>query len=354
VSTDVDPDPFITGGAIRASAPPLQLVDPPLPRAEDPYLVYLGGLSSGESQRAMRRCLDRGAAHILAGTAHARQSAAHSPELITGENRAWWDLRYAHLAALRNTLIAADTQPAAANQMLSAVRQVLKASWRLGYMSGEDYQRARAVANIKGTRLPAGRSIHNDEILALLRVCSADERVLAIRDQALIVLLYSTGMRRAEAAAARVEKYDPRERAWSVVGKGNKERNVYLHQVAAAAVDRWLVTISARRGPAFRPVDRWGHVRATALSVSAVNLIVERRRAEAGLPRLSPHDFRRTFAGDFLDQGGDLAALQRAMGHANQTTTALYDRRPDQQIRDVVDRLPLRATAGHQGQPFNV
>jgi len=300
-------------------------------RDENPYWVYLARFS-GESRRTMRGCLDRIAA-ILAD-----QPAA--PGL--GEHVPWEGIRYPHVVLLRTEFTERWASLSHVNKHLSALRGVLLECWHLRLMSAEDYQRARDIKNVKGSREAAGRSIHTDEISALLAVCLADASIPhGVRDAAIVAILQSTGIRRAEAAAALIERYDYGERSLRVIGKGNKERTVYLHQTAVPYLDRWLVTVSARRGPVFRSVDRWGHIGTEPLSARAIGYILNERREQAGLPRLSTHDFRRTFIGDFIDAGGDLVQAQKLAGHASATTTAAYDRRPGRALRNAVDRLSL-------------
>lgn len=320
---------------IEPAIPGLPSAPAPVRRADqDPYRVYLAHFA-GESARTMRRCLDRIAAIIL----HQPPGMA-APGL--GQQIPWEQTRYPHAVLLRTEFAEQWDSPSHINKHLSALRGVIRESWRLGLMSAEDYQRIKEIENVKGSRELAGRNIHGDETAALLTTCLADERIpLGIRDAAIIATLQSTGIRRAEAASALVERYDHGERSLRVIGKGNKERTVYLHPTAAPYLDRWLVVVGARRGAIFRHVDRWEHIHGEPLSARAIGYIVNERREQAGVPRLSTHDFRRTFIGDFIDAGGDLVQAQQLAGHASATTTARYDRRPERARRAAVDRLSL-------------
>lgn len=303
---------------------------------ENPYWVYLARFA-GESRRTMHGCLSRIAAIITQQPTVPFDAGAEIP---------WEQIRYPHVVLMRTEFLERWSSPSHVNKHLSALRGVLKECWRLGLMSAEDYQRACDVENVKGFREAAGRSIHSDEVFTLLAACVADESAPhGIRDAALVGVLQSTGMRRAEAAGILIERYDHGERSLRVVGKGNKERTCYLHQTAVPYLDRWLVTLGARRGPVFRSVDRWGHIGTAPLSARAIGYILNERRKQAGLPRLSTHDFRRTFIGDFLDAGGDLVQAQKLAGHASPTTTAAYDRRPGRALRTAVDRLSLPSPA---------
>lgn len=301
-------------------------------RDQNPYWVYLARFG-GESRRTMRGCLDRIAAMIL-------DLPGPAPGL--GEQIPWEQIRYPYAMLLRTEFTETWQSLSHVNKHLSALRGVLEECWHLKLMSAEDYHLARDVKNIKGSREATGRNIHSDEIAALLAACLADESIPhGVRDAALVAVLQSTGIRRAEAAAALIERYDHGERSLRVIGKGNKERSVYIHETAAPYLDRWLVTVADRRGPLFRSIDRWGNIHADPLSARAIGYLLNERRGQAGLPRLSTHDFRRTFIGDFIDAGGDLVQAQKLAGHASATTTASYDRRPGRALRTAVDRLSL-------------
>lgn len=301
----------------------------PIRGTPTPYWVYLASLGSDESRRTMRGCLG----HIASGFSG-----------LTGEEFPWHELRYEHTAIIRAAIVAEAKSPSHVNKHLSALRGVLREAWRLGLMSAEDFHRAADIRELKGHREPAGRSIHGDEVGALLAACAAGEGPAGLRDAALIAFLQSTGVRRAEAAAALIERYDPHERSQRIIGKGNKERIVYIHHAAAPVLERWLVTVGERRGPVFRPVDKWGNIRPRHMTPRGIGLTIDQRRQEAGLQPMATHDFRRTLGGDFLDAGGDLAQLQKLFGHASATTTAGYDRRPGRELRAAVDRLPILGT----------
>lgn len=91
--------------------------------------------------------------------------------------------------------------------MFSAPRGVLKAAWRLGYLPAEDYHLAASVENVRGERLPAGRHVASGELAGLMGVCCDDLRPAGVRDAAIIGLLYSCGLRRAELIALDLQDY---------------------------------------------------------------------------------------------------------------------------------------------------
>jgi site-specific recombinase XerD len=295
----------------------------------DPYQVYLDSLTSPESKRTMRGALDK-IARMQTGNDDA-----------TGAWQPWWLLRYEHTNQIRSALIAEGHSPSHVNKHLIAMRQVLRTCWRMGLMTAEEYERAADVKSLPVQRLPAGRNIHTDELTAMLKICAEQDGPAAARDAALIAVLYCTGMRRAEAAGALLERYDAGERTLRIIGKRNKEREVYINPTAVPILDQWLRLLGSRRGPMFRPIHKTGKIQDEQMTPRAIGYIVARVCRKAGLPPLATHDFRRTHTGDLLDAGVDLATAQRLLGHASATTTAAYDRRPARAARAAADKLSL-------------
>lgn len=304
----------------------------PRPRDTSPYWVYLAHFDGKESERTMRGCLDRLAVMLV---------PALEPEDYPGELIPWESMRRPHAVMIRKRLIERGWSPSHINKHLCALRGVTTECWQLELMGADDLARIKSVKQVTATRLLTGRNIQPDEFAAILTACLATPGPLGIRDAAMVALLHSTGLRRDEVAAAMIEQYDAGERALKIIGKGNKERLVFLHHDAVRYLDRWIVTVGARRGPIFRPVDKHGNVGSSPLAARTVGRAIDRRHNEAKVKPTSTHDFRRTFIGDFIDAGGDLVQAQQLAGHASATTTARYDRRPDRQRRAAVDRLHL-------------
>ena len=317
--------------------------------AADPYRVYLEHFDSLLSRRVMAECLDHITRMIMLSPDVA--ATMHTLPRYSGAGRAWWLLRRDDTMEIRARLT--DTtgaygapkdkgySPAYINKHLSALRGVLEECWNSGLMSTDDYARAVKFKGVKGSRVEAGRSINADEMAALLAECAkAKHEVARLRDTAIFLVLQSTGMRREELAGALIERYDRRERVIRIIGKGNKERKVWVHKKAAPALERWLAKLD-RTGPMFPAINRYGTIQDHALKPTAVGDIVERYRLRAGLAPMSPHDFRRTTISECFDAKGDSQQVSKLAGHANSATTDRYDRRGDRGLRDLIDRLPI-------------
>ena len=92
-------------------------------------------------------------------------------------------------------------------------------------------------------------------------------------------------------------------------------------------------------GPLFTRILKGGRITQERLSDQGVYHILDTRRQQANMAPFTPHDLRRTFAGDLLDAGVDLSTVQKLMGHANANTTSGYDRRGERAKRDAVRKL---------------
>lgn len=306
----------------------------PAAHEADPYRSYLESLASEESRRTMRGCLDR-IARLQTGDSDA-----------TGAGQPWHLLRYAHTTAIRATMIDQGWSAAHVNKHLVALRRVLKEAWRLGRMTAEQYQQATDLAPVTGHRLPTGTHIPKEVLAAVLAGCDNDDSVSGARDAALIATLYSTGCRRAEIARLTLADYDPGDRSLRVLGKGRKQRRVYLTSQTITRLHRWLAWRGRQPGGLFSALSKAGRVRIrdggpAHMTGQAIADILARRGEYAGVGRYTPHDVRRTFIGDLLDAGVDLATTQQLVGHSSPDTTARYDRRPDARRREAVDRLEL-------------
>lgn len=286
---------------------------PSAPAGLDPVAVYLAQLAPN-SRRAVRSDLDRVAELLTAG---------ETPR----ENIPWHRIRYPHLAALRQHL-AERYAPASANRILSSIRGVLREAWNLGLLEAEEYQRAIRVRSVRGQRLPAGRALATGEIRTLFRLCAEDARPAGIRDAALLAVLYGAGVRRAEAVKLDLGDFSPATGELRVrSGKGNKDRLTYLQGLGALALEAWLAARGGVEGPIFLPIHRSGRLQLRRMREQSIYDILRRRAQAAALPPFSPHDLRRTFAGDLLDAGADISIVQQLLGHASVHTTQRYDRR---------------------------
>lgn len=123
----------------------------------DPYLIYLGRLKPGESQRTMRGALDGITDLILREEYEPDQLADMDPP--TGEGRPWWLLRVPDTRHIQELLVAGKHSPATVNKYLSALRGVLETCWEAGLMPADDCMRAvRELRTLPVGKVRSGRN----------------------------------------------------------------------------------------------------------------------------------------------------------------------------------------------------
>jgi len=168
-----------------------------------------------------------------------------------------------------------------------------------------------------------------------------------VRDQALVELLYGTGIRVGELVALDVRDFEPNRAQLRVMGKGRKERVVPLPELTRKALARWL---ALRQGPGVlaEPVFISLRVRkdpqVRRLGARDVRRILRKRALSAGvLDRVHPHRLRHSYATHLLDMGADLREIQELLGHSSLSTTQKYTAVSIEQLRKVYDQAHPRA-----------
>jgi len=166
-----------------------------------------------------------------------------------------------------------------------------------------------------------------------------------VRDAALISVAFATGMRRSELAhleyqdVARIaEGYELTIRQ----AKRNKLRTVAVYNGARDYLRDWLVLRGEAAGPLFLAIRKGGTILYHGIGTQALQEMLEKRANQAGIAQdIGWHDARRTLAGSLLNQGTDLATVQKILGHSSPVTTAAYDRRPEEARRRALRGLHL-------------
>lgn len=305
-----------------ANLPLVVIGGPSEPADWQPVRVYLASLAPG-SRRAMRQALDVVAALLSAGS--------------TAMDLPWGQLGYQHAAAVRARL-AETYAPTTANKMLAALKGVVRQAFALGLMDANQYTRILAVKSVKGARVVKGRAISQAELKDLFVACDVTGPAGA-RDAALLGVAYGAGLRRSEIVGLDLADYDRRTGTLIVRGKGNKERTAYVTNGSRNALETWMALRGDEPGPLFLPVNKAGRIEQRRMTDQAVYMLLRRLAEKSKVASFSPHDLRRTFIGDLLDAGADIATVQALAAHASVTTTAKYDRRPERTRRRAAELL---------------
>lgn len=193
-----------------------------------------------------------------------------------------------------------------------------------------------------GKRLP--HTLSREAVRRLLDAASVEETPLALRDRALLEILYATGMRASEVLSLRVGDVDLGNSTVLCMGKGSKERLIPLYPAARDCVRRYveegrpfLLRETAEKTLFLNNLG-------DALTRQGLWFLVQHYAQAAGLEKwVTPHTLRHTFATHLLDGGADLREVQQFLGHANITTTQIYTEISSQRKREAYDRAHPRA-----------
>ncbi len=186
--------------------------------------------------------------------------------------------------------------------------------------------------------LPAALDV--DQTAQLLHKHADD--LLAVRDHAIMELIYSSGLRLAELVALDVPDVDLIDGIVTVTGKGSKTRRVPVGRHARAAIRDWLDQGRSIRSPTETALFTGRHGR--RLSARSVQQRIDLRARLRGIDiRVHPHMLRHSFASHLLESSGDLRAVQELLGHADISTTQVYTHLDFQHLAKVYDASHPRA-----------
>jgi integrase/recombinase XerD len=230
--------------------------------------------------------------------------------------------------------------PATVQRKAACLRSFYRHLRREGVLQGDPCADLRAPR--KSQRLP--QVLSRDEVARLLSAPRGAEPA-ALRDRALLELMYACGLRASEAIDLDVRDLDLRVGVLRARGKGSKERVVPIGRQAVAATRAYLergrpALVGLREEPRLLVNQRGG-----GLTRQGLYKIVQGHARAAGLDgRMSPHTLRHTFATHLLAGGCDLRSLQEMLGHADIATTQIYTHLSAERLKDAYFKAHPRAT----------
>lgn len=223
---------------------------------------------------------------------------------------------------------AGDMKKKTQNYYMIALRAFLK------------YLRKRGIESLNPERIELAKVgqrdldlISSDELSRLLKA-PRGAGLTALRDRAVMELLFSTGLRVSELCSLSRD-IDLSRDEFSVRGKGEKVRVVFLSPDAKKAIAEYLKARGDTEDALFISYGRGG-TKGERLSPRSVERMIKQYAIQAGITRkVTPHVIRHSFATDLLENGADLRSVQALLGHANIATTQVYTHVTDKHLREV-------------------
>ncbi len=255
-------------------------------------------------------------------------------------------VREADLAEFVMHLREGDTDHASLGAS-SAARTVVAVRGLHRFALREGVVDTNAAADVRpptpAKRLPKALALADVE--AILRAAGSAGTTLALRDQALLEVLYGTGARISEAVGLDLDDLDLEAASVRLAGKGGKQRVVPVGSYAVRAVEAYLVgarpvlIVAGKGTPAVFLNARGGR-----LSRQSAWTLLVRAAERAGVTAdVSPHTLRHSFATHLLDGGADVRVVQELLGHASVTTTQIYTLVTVDRLREVYATAHPRA-----------
>jgi site-specific recombinase XerD len=184
----------------------------------------------------------------------------------------------------------------------------------------------------------------NEEEIARLFAQPDMAKITGVRDRAILELLFSSGLRVSELVSLDRDHINLKRREFTVRGKGQKDRPVFISPEAAKWIEHYIQKREDNTKPLFvrysgtKAVDLSGNYH--RLTARSIQRLVARYARLAGITKhVSPHTMRHSFATDLLMNGADLRSVQSLLGHSNISTTQIYTHVTDQHLKQVHERF---------------
>jgi len=216
--------------------------------------------------------------------------------------------------------------PGTINVRLAAIRRLAYEAADSGLLSPE---LAAGIRRVKGARrlgVRLGNWLTAEQARTLWQLPNA-ETVKGKRDRAILSILLGCGLRRRELAELTLDHLQQREDHWAVVdliGKAGHIRTVPVPDWVKQITDEWVVAAGVGSGRLFRCVSRSGTVWGEGITEKVVWHVVKEFAAKLGVPKLAPHDLRRSCARLCHTASGELEQIQFLLGHVSVQTTEKY------------------------------
>jgi len=252
----------------------------------------------------------------------------------------WFAVQSEHIRRYSMALRAKQLSGRTISLKLSCIRSLYKFLKAKNITEQPHYH--NPAQGIKGPKFskPLPKNLDVDQMARLLEI--PDDDPLAIRDKAMMELMYSSGLRISELVGANMQDINARNGEILVRGKGAKERLIPVGSKALEALKKWLAV-----RPLFMGADEHAvflSSKKNRISVRQVRLRMQEWGIKQGISsQVHPHKLRHSFASHILESSGDLRAVQELLGHSSLSATQVYTHLDFQHLAKVYDNTHPRA-----------
>ncbi|CAN5451918.1 tyrosine recombinase XerC [soil metagenome] len=253
---------------------------------------------------------------------------------IDGEMLRKWRLWLNRLGTNTSDELQKNTQ----NYHLIALRSFLK------------YCSKRGIEGLNADKVELAKTVRkqvtflNPDELGRLFDATDSGTLSGLRDRAILELLFSSGLRVSELVGLDKDHINLKRKEFSVRGKGQKDRPIFISDAAAECIERYLEKREDNAKPLFvrysgnKKINLDGNF--YRLTARSVQRLVARHALLAGITKhVSPHTLRHSFATDLLMNGADLRSVQAMLGHSNIATTQIYNHVTDPHLKEIHTRF---------------
>jgi site-specific recombinase XerD len=217
--------------------------------------------------------------------------------------------------------------PSTVNVKMAAVRSLVHSAATDEWISKQDEE--QILSRVQSCAVKGRRQGHRMPLEDVIRCLRLPDRstIQGKRDYAILAVLFSCGIRRAELCSVEVKTIGKLDGGWAfidLVGKRQKVRSVPMEDPVKDGIDEWLAAAKITKGRIFRAINRGGNVWGTGLSTTVIWNIVKHYAGLVGYPTFAPHDARRSCARIYYDHDAPLVQIQLLLGHDKLDTTANY------------------------------
>jgi len=249
------------------------------------------------------------------------------------EDFPWHQLDQDVVIYILDNLTKTGLAPGTVGSYLSAIKGVCLSALNKKLISPERHHLINMIKKPKGSRVKKeGTLLSSENIRDLIKTCELDfNKTKGIRDKAIIIILRGCGLRRSELINIRINTINFTEKKLTVVGKGNKEREIWFNDRVKEVMSDWLDIINnsslkiAEDNFLFLRAHKSGKIINQRICSQTIFDVLQAKQKMIVVKKFGPHDFRRTYITELINNGNAIEDIQGLVGHSSPETTRVYD-----------------------------